>query len=192
MHRSSSGRARRGNVSTSSNVRQVCSFLKGRVGAAAVANSHLQNADFLTCDRICASAAGTRKKMMMNKLLALAGPANRKNDFVRGAFHVCKLCGQDRRRSSMSEGEMTTSHNFIRKWADQRDGHPATVKDTAEDGHAGILRIDFGPKEERLEEIGWDEFFRKFDEAGLAFLYQERTKDGKLSRFHKFVRRSAA
>jgi hypothetical protein len=92
----------------------------------------------------------------------------------------------------MSEGETTTSHDVIRKWADERDGHPATVKDTAEDGHAGVLRIDFGPKEERLEEIGWDEFFRKFDEAGLAFLYQDRTKDGKLSRFHKFVRRSAA
>jgi hypothetical protein len=92
----------------------------------------------------------------------------------------------------MSEGEKTTNHDVIRKWVDQRDGHPATVKDTAEDGHAGILRIDFGPKEARLEEIGWDEFFRKFDEEELAFLYQEHTKDGKLSRFHKFIRRSAA
>src|SRR3954452_18389709 len=92
----------------------------------------------------------------------------------------------------MSESQTTTDHKTIRKWAEQRDGHPATVRATEEDGHAGVLRIDFGPREERLEEIGWDEFFRKFDEAGLAFLYQERTRDGNLSRFHKFVRRSAA
>jgi hypothetical protein len=91
----------------------------------------------------------------------------------------------------MSDSETTTNHEVIRKWVEKREGHPATVKETAEDGHAGILRIDFEPKEERLEEIGWDEFFEKFDDAGLAFLYQERTKDGKLSRFHKFVRRSS-
>ena len=92
----------------------------------------------------------------------------------------------------MSDSETSTDHKLIRKWAEQRDGRLATVRATEEDGHAGILRIDFGPKEERLEEIDWDGFFRKFDEAELAFLYQDRTKDGKLSRFHKFVHRSAA
>jgi hypothetical protein len=92
----------------------------------------------------------------------------------------------------MSESKTTTDHTSIKKWAEERDGRPSTVRATEEDGHAGILRIDFGPKEKRLEEIDWDEFFRKFDEAGLAFLYQERTSDGKPSRFHKFIRRSAA
>jgi hypothetical protein len=91
----------------------------------------------------------------------------------------------------MSEGERTTDHKLIRQWVEQRDGRPATVRATEEDGHPGILRIDFGPKEDRLDEVEWDEFFRKFDESDLAFLYQDRTKDGKLSRFHKFVRRSA-
>jgi hypothetical protein len=66
---------------------------------------------------------------------------------------------------------------------------PSTVKDTEENGHAGILRIDFGPREDRLKEISWDEFLEKFDEAGLQFLYQDKTKDGKISRFHKFVAR---
>ena len=89
----------------------------------------------------------------------------------------------------MSESHTTTDHDEIRKWADERDGAPATVKDTEAHGHAGILRIDFGPKEDRLEEISWDEFFRKFDEAHLQFLYQDKTRDGKISRFHKFVSR---
>ncbi len=90
----------------------------------------------------------------------------------------------------MSESRTTTDHEIIRKWANDRQGRPATVKATGDDGHAGVLRIDFGPRDERLDDIGWDEFFQKFDESDLAFLYQDRTKDGKVSRFHKFVRRS--
>jgi hypothetical protein len=89
----------------------------------------------------------------------------------------------------MSESHTTTDHDIIRKWATDRHGRPSTVKATEEEGHAGILRIDFGPKEEGLDEIDWDEFFQKFDESDLEFLYQDRTKDGKVSRFHKFVRR---
>jgi hypothetical protein len=52
----------------------------------------------------------------------------------------------------MSETHTTTDHNTIRKWAEDRGGVPATVKATEEDGHAGILRIDFGPRDEGLEE----------------------------------------
>ncbi|MGY4630023.1 hypothetical protein [Bradyrhizobium sp. USDA 4486] len=92
-------------------------------------------------------------------------------------------------KRSDSEAQTTTDHDVIRKWAEERGGKPATVTATEEDGHAGILRIDFGPEDEGLDRIGWDEFFEKFDETGIAFLHQDRTKDGKLSRFHKFVRR---
>jgi len=89
----------------------------------------------------------------------------------------------------MSESHTTTDHDFIRKWATDRMGWPANVKATETEGQPGILRIDFGPEDESLDEIEWDEFFHKFDESNLAFLYQDRTKDGKVSRFHKFVRR---
>lgn len=92
----------------------------------------------------------------------------------------------------MSEGHTTTDRDFIRKWATDRRGRPATVRATETDGEAGILRIDFGPEDEALDEIEWDEFLRKFDESDLAFLYQDHTKDGKVSRFHKFVRRSSS
>jgi hypothetical protein len=91
----------------------------------------------------------------------------------------------------MSDSQTTTDHQTIRRWVEERKGRPATVKATEEDGHAGILRIDFAPKDEGLEQIDWDEFFRKFDEAKLAFLHQDRTGDGELSRFHKFVRRAS-
>jgi hypothetical protein len=55
----------------------------------------------------------------------------------------------------------------------------------------GVLRIDFPGvgAEDSLEEIGWDEFFKKFDDAKLAFVYQDKKADGEESRFSKFVSR---
>jgi hypothetical protein len=91
----------------------------------------------------------------------------------------------------MSAANTTTDHDEIRRWAESRGGKPATVAGTAKDSEAGILRLDFDPKDEALDRISWDEFFEKFDQAHLAFLYQDRTADGKISRFHKFVDRGA-
>jgi len=86
----------------------------------------------------------------------------------------------------MSSSNTTTEHDDIREWAEARDGHPAKV-DTG--GEGGILRIDFGEKEDNLTPIEWDEFFQIFDENKLAFLYQDETSDGGQSRFNKFVNR---
>ena len=86
----------------------------------------------------------------------------------------------------MSSSNTTTDHDDIRQWAEARDGHPAKV-DTG--GEGGILRIDFGEKEDNLTPIEWDEFFKIFDENKLAFLYQDETSDGGQSRFNKFVNR---
>lgn len=89
----------------------------------------------------------------------------------------------------MSTAETTTDHKTIRQWAEKRDGHPAKVASTAD---GGILRIDFGEPEDRLEKIDWDEFFRIFEENNLAFLFQEKTEDGGTSRFNKFIDRATA
>lgn len=90
---------------------------------------------------------------------------------------------------SRHESHETTNHEEIRRWAEKRGGKPATVRGTEEKGEeAGILRIKFR-NDEDLEEIGWEDFFEKFDEEKLAFLYQDRTEDGGESRFFKLVRR---
>jgi len=52
-----------------------------------------------------------------------------------------------------------------------------------------LLRIDFGDRDENLEEISWDEFLTIFDSNQLSFLYQEKTESGDESRFNKFVNR---
>src|SRR5436305_8633187 len=94
----------------------------------------------------------------------------------------------------MSSSKTTTNHDEIRKWAEARGGKPATVKRTENDGEAGVLRIDFPGYRGAgsLEEISWDEFFAKFDEKNLAFLYQDTTSSGEESRFFKLVSRETA
>jgi hypothetical protein len=89
----------------------------------------------------------------------------------------------------MSEGQVTTDHKVIRKWVEERGGVPTSVEGTGKGDKPGVLRIDFKPKDGELEAISWDEFFEKFERERLAFLYQDKTKDGAVSRFHKFVQR---
>ena len=89
-----------------------------------------------------------------------------------------------------TEAMTTTDHDRIRRWVEARDGTPAAVAATESSDDPGILRIRFSDESaDQLDAIEWDEFFAKFDEAGLAFLYQDKTADGGTSRFHKFVRR---
>ena len=93
-----------------------------------------------------------------------------------------------------TEAKVTTNQDEIRRWVEARGGKPATVKATHKDGDPGLLRIDFPGYSgaDTLEPISWDEFFRKFDEKKLAFLYQEERKSGGESRFHKFISRETA
>lgn len=92
----------------------------------------------------------------------------------------------------MSEAKTTIDHETIRQWAEERGGSPSSVSGTGSREEAGILRIDFKPKDEALEGVDWRSFFDKFEEKKLAFLYQDRTADGSISRFHKFIDRSTA
>jgi hypothetical protein len=95
------------------------------------------------------------------------------------------------------QSKVTTDHRVIQQWIEDRGGKPATVKRTESDDDPGLLRVDFpgyGRDESRhsLEEISWDDFFQKFDEKELAFLYQDEMKSGQPSRFFKFVSRETA
>jgi hypothetical protein len=88
----------------------------------------------------------------------------------------------------MSDSKRTRDHRQIQKWVEERGGKPATVTATKSTKGAGLLRIDFpGYSGDNLEEISWDDFFDKFDRENIDFLYQEKTADGKESRFCKFV-----
>jgi hypothetical protein len=87
----------------------------------------------------------------------------------------------------------TTDHETIKRWAKKRGGHPATVLGTTDDT-TGVLRIDFPgySGEGTLKEVSWNDFFKKFDREHLAFLYQDKTASGRMSRFGKFIERNGA
>lgn len=94
----------------------------------------------------------------------------------------------------MSSSQQTTNHEQIRRWVEARNGKPVRVHGTGSADDAGVLRIDFpeaneDEDDEKLEEISWDEFFQKFDEKRLSFVYQENTASGEPSRFNRFVNR---
>ena len=73
----------------------------------------------------------------------------------------------------------TTNHEVIRRWAEERDGIPATVAGTDHDLHLGVLRFDFGGDSDRLAHVSWDEWFETFDARRLNFVYQEERTDGR-------------
>jgi hypothetical protein len=94
----------------------------------------------------------------------------------------------------MSTAKTTTDHDEIRKWVQKRSGHPAIVAATenTRGRGSGLLRIDYdepgGNDDAALHRIGWDQFFKIFDENKLAFLYDPEGE----SRFSKFVEKESA
>jgi hypothetical protein len=90
--------------------------------------------------------------------------------------------------------KVTIDHDEIRRWVEARGGVPARVKGTGESSDdPGLLRIDFpvdGP-DPGLEPISWDEWFKKFDEKQVAFIYEDKTADGEISYFNKLVSRES-
>jgi hypothetical protein len=87
------------------------------------------------------------------------------------------------------ERYLTRDHERIRQWAEERGGQPAAVEATGGGDDPGIIRIDFPGYSGAgsLVEIGWEEWFEKFDESDLVLLHQETTADGKQSNFNKLI-----
>ena len=57
-----------------------------------------------------------------------------------------------------------------------------------------MIRLDFpgfsGARS--LERISWDDWFKAFDENGLALLHQDKTARGQKSNFNKLISRETA
>jgi len=118
----------------------------------------------------------------------------RKDDTVHESGAVAEELGKESavdretKSATVASSFRTRDHDVIRQWAESRGGSPADVEGTGDGGGAGVLRIEFRDEDGRLEDVSWDAFFETFDTSDVDFLYQERTSDGAVSRFHKFVR----
>lgn len=111
----------------------------------------------------------------------------------RGESRARTSSGGGERRRTSGRGEPLTKHTqdheTIRRWAEARDAKPVSVRGTGSETDAGLLRLNFPgyAPGDRFEEIGWDDFFEKFDQKGLEFIYQEKRRNGETSNFFKFV-----
>ena len=96
--------------------------------------------------------------------------------------------------ASRAKATATTDHDEIRQWAEERGARPTCVRGTGGKGDTGMIRLDFPGYSgaDSLEEISWDDWFRSFDENGLALLHQETTAGGEKSNFNKIVSRETA
>jgi hypothetical protein len=85
--------------------------------------------------------------------------------------------------------KITSDHDVIRNWAEERGAKPSHVKRTGSRDDIGILRLDFPgySGEGTLEPITWDQFFEKFDERKLALVYEDETASGQKSNFNKII-----
>jgi hypothetical protein len=90
--------------------------------------------------------------------------------------------------SIAEENRITIDHETIKRWAKERGGYPATVSGSHSGTEVGVLRIGFGDEEE-LEQIGWDEFFEKFEDKALAMRYRDEPAASGSERFHEFFKR---
>lgn len=68
-----------------------------------------------------------------------------------------------------------TDHNEIRSWIEAHGGQPALVRRIPEVGGDGELSFEFlaDGQEPELITIRWDDFFQRFEDQGLAFVYED-------------------
>lgn len=93
--------------------------------------------------------------------------------------------------ASRAKSRTLTDHEEIRRWAEERNARPSTVRRTHTDDDTGIIRLDFPGYSggDSLEEISWDEWFEDFEDRNLALIVQDETSDGEQSNFNKLVSR---
>lgn len=97
-----------------------------------------------------------------------------------------EITSPDEHEEHAGKSLVTTNHDVIRRWAEDRDATPATVPGTEHEGRPGVLRFDFpGYGGESLQHISWDDWFTSFDQRELNFIFQEHRKDGNQSNFFR-------
>lgn len=78
----------------------------------------------------------------------------------------------------MKKQYITTNHQEIKQWAQKYGGKPQVIDDPQALSDIPGVRIDFPGKiddfllsETKVRDVSWEEFFKKFEENQLAFIY---------------------
>ena len=92
----------------------------------------------------------------------------------------------------MSKTKITKDHKFIKEWVVARGGIPTRIaEERTPDEEVGVLDIKFpGVTDKKLIPISWNEFFTKFEQSHLAFLFEDDQGGGQKSKFYKLIWRN--
>lgn len=101
----------------------------------------------------------------------------------------------------MAETRTLTDRDDIREWAAARSGKPAItwIPTGGTGGDRPVLQLVFGqrsinaadnegPDRDQRDLVEWDEWFRIFEEQGLALVVAEE-QPGRLDEFHQIIRK---
>ena len=75
----------------------------------------------------------------------------------------------------LAQGKVTTDHGLIKNWAEARHGCPAVIRKITDAGIDLVLSFvfpDIDP-EGIARKLSWDEFFERFDQQHLVFVYDD-------------------
>lgn len=80
-----------------------------------------------------------------------------------------------------SDQETTVRHatdpTLVRSVIEARDGYPAQVAGSADEGDSRLLRVGFRDRDEDLQEVDWDAFLAAFEDQNLAAVYTDDGSD---------------
>lgn len=77
----------------------------------------------------------------------------------------------------------TIDHDTIRAWVEEHGGQPALTRRVPEVPDKGDLSLEFlaDGQEPELITISWADFFQRFEDEHLAFVYEEGGPGGELT-----------
>ena len=78
---------------------------------------------------------------------------------------------------------ITIEHAQIIDWTQSRGGHPSIQK-PSEDADQPVIGFS-----EEDQAVSWDEWMSVFEDGEWAFIYQDKTPEGELSRKWKIIPR---
>ncbi len=83
----------------------------------------------------------------------------------------------------MALANVTTDHDTIRDWVMAHGGQPALLRRVPQVGDGGDLSLEFlaDGQEPELVTISWSDFFQRFEDRHLAFVYEEDGPAGALT-----------
>jgi hypothetical protein len=81
---------------------------------------------------------------------------------------------------------ITIEHEQIIGWVQSRGGHPVIKRESPQSTSPSISFSD-----EDTGTVSWEQWMSVFDRDGWAFIYQDRTPEGELSRMWKIIPRFA-